>query len=529
MALDLSPFAHAGLDRTAFESLMGEHDLHMRPSLERLWSYYRNPQTPASATATWATLQARSWGGAASGGGQGRAYRLAQEVGLPARLIDLPTNRRETVIENDIAWRIDALADFAFGRPPRLSSTADDPMLRALIDAAVSAAWESAGGHALLLDLATLGLVYGYSDLVLRTDRLFHSSRSLRPIEGDDPSTVAQAARLLSIEIVEPTRSIPFLDPGDYRSINAYIIRSRLAPPPAAHTAERSALGRVFARVRPGTNSSALAEPGETVEILTARHRRVWIGGKRVLDEPNPLGMLPVVHIQNNSQPFRYEGLSDVEPLIPLQDELNTRLSDRAHRVTMQSFNMYLAKGLDQPTPTGTAPAHAVAPGQVWFTDNTDADIKSFGGDGHSPSEDRHIEELRDALDKASGVSPVVIGVIRERLGHLSSENALRITMTGILNRAARRRMAYGRGIADMSRLVLAALDSAGVLRTRPEDREVRVEWPDPLPTDERTRLANAKAKHELGVPRDAVLAELGYQTPPNADTHTLATSHGAD
>jgi hypothetical protein len=58
-------------------------------------------------------------------------------------------------------------------------------------------------------------------------------------------------------------------------------------------------------------------------------------------------GVVPVVHIQNLSQPFRYEGLSEVEPLIGLQDELNTRLSDRASRVTMSSFKMYLAKRLD--------------------------------------------------------------------------------------------------------------------------------------------------------------------------------------
>ena len=45
----------------------------------------------------------------------------------------------------------------------------------------------------------------------------------------------------------------------------------------------------------------------------------------------------------------RFEGLSDVEPLISLQDELNTRLCDRANRVTMQSFRMWLGKGIDTP------------------------------------------------------------------------------------------------------------------------------------------------------------------------------------
>jgi hypothetical protein len=103
---------------------------------------------------------------------------------------------------------------------------------------------------------------------------------------------------------------------------------------------------------------------------------------------------VPVAHIQNVAQPFAYHGIGEVEPLIPLQDDLNTRLSDRANRVTMQSFKMYLAKGVDgfERTPVG--------PGVLLSTDNENASITAFGGDAASPSEDRHIDELREALDK---------------------------------------------------------------------------------------------------------------------------------
>ena len=41
-------------------------------------------------------------------------------------------------------------------------------------------------------------------------------------------------------------------------------------------------------------------------------------------------------------------GFPDVEPLIGLQDELNTRLSDRAFRVTMTCFRMYLGRGSEE-------------------------------------------------------------------------------------------------------------------------------------------------------------------------------------
>ena len=116
------------------------------------------------------------------------------------------------------------------------------------------------------------------------------------------------------------------------------------------------------------------------------------------------------------SQPFTFAGLSEVEPLVPLQDELNTRLSDRASRVTMSSFRMYLAKGLD------SADRLPVAPGTIWSTDNTEAQVTSFGGDSGTPSEDRHIDEIREAMDKQSGVPPLAAGVVRAKVGNLSSQ-----------------------------------------------------------------------------------------------------------
>jgi hypothetical protein len=105
----------------------------------------------------------------------------------------------------------------------------------------------------------------------------------------------------------------------------------------------------------------------------------------------------------------------------------------------------------------------------------------------------------------------VVLGLLRAKIGHLSSENALRVTLMGVLAKAARKRMSYGRGIVRASQLALKALDAAGVLRTSDEERALRISWPDPLPRDENRVLSAALSKVELGVPRERVLAELGY------------------
>jgi hypothetical protein len=211
------------------------------------------------------------------------------------------------------------------------------------------------------------------------------------------------------------------------------------------------------------------------IEILTARGWERFEDDKLVARGRNSLGILPLVHIQNIAVPFEYSGVSDVEPLVPIQDELNTRLCDRANRITMQSFKMYLGKGIENFT------SLPVAPGRMWMTDNENAQVLEFGGDSHSPSEERHIGELREAMDKISGVTPIAAGILRNRIGHLTSAAALRVTMLALLARTARKRITYGGGIARMCELALAWLDRAGVFPNSPDERQITIDWPEPL------------------------------------------------
>jgi hypothetical protein len=173
--------------------------------------------------------------------------------------------------------------------------------------------------------------------------------------------------------------------------------------------------------------------------------------------------------------------------------------------VVRRPFQMYLAKGIEGFSNTG------VGPGVVWSTDNPDAAIERFGGDMHSPSEESHITEIREAMDKVSGVPPLAGGVVRAKLGNLSSGNALRVTLMGLIAKTKRKRVGYGRGIENVCTMILDALNAAGVLVTDPSQRGVRVVWPELAVADEQETVAAAKSKIELGVPAETVIAELGY------------------
>lgn len=602
-----------------------------RVRLRRLWSYYRNPMTPAALPAVTDNPALRP-------------YRQGQEWGLPPRITGFapgetdpaapngPVARKEVVIENDIGWRVDAMVDHLFGRPVLVTSAADDTARRAVLSDLIAELFEANGSLAFLQQLAVLGAVFGFVDVIVKLDvpaaeallaELDSSSAWARllpaaPATGSEPSApstprdaapssgphgsaasrathdttspsashnatdshtasdtptstgtdrpnadtapggadaaagegnagageplsegdaspgaphdlrtphtgsgihpdrrlLERLARLVRFEIVHPSRALPL--PPQPTHDAPPLAYAQVWEDPAGDAVEdrassaprrpwwRRALTSTQAYFNPDARGPHLADERH-VELLTPSRWFRYVGGRLTASGVNSLGRIPLVHVQNLAAPFEYAGRSDVEPLIPLQDELNTRLSDRAHRITMCSFKMFLGKGVEHFL---TAP---VSPGRIWSTDNTDAEIDEFGGDDRCPSEEQHIAEVREAMDKASAVPPVAAGLIRDRVGQLSSAAALRVTLQALLAKTERKRSTYGRGIAQITELALAWLDLAGLLPTSPDQRRVRITWPSALPENSLDRLREAEIKARLGVPKDQLLREIGY------------------
>jgi len=559
-----------------------------RPRLARWWAYFRNPTRPASVDVT------------AGGGQSDRPYRQAQEWGLPTRITGLSRSttdvfsgqavegvaRKEVVIENDIGWRVETMVDYLFGKPIVIESSTPDPVRREIIGTLLREIIALNGGIVLLQQLATLGGVFGFVDVLVKfdptraddqpctgmravgqppvcdqkkaekqaettvinepTDPADKPADSLPglvtppPDAGTAPGETASSntdtgasqtsrssastelpllrrmARMIRLEVVHPARALPLLSHSDWQRVDAYatvtpIVEDTINPLPdqsqstLVQDSVVARLARFTRSLAPRRAARDTLSTRDTIELITpSRWFRFGASGP-VASGRNTLGRLGLVHIQNTAVPFSYAGLSDVEPLLPLQDELNTRLSDRAHRITMQSFKMYLGRGIDN---FNQMP---ISPGRMWSTDNENANVIEFGGDSACPSEDAHLSDLREAMDKASGVTPIAAGAIKGRIGRLTSAAALRVTMLALLSRTEKKRTTYGKGIEQMCELALAWLDHAGLFHTTPAEREVEIHWPNPLPVNEMERLDEARAKLALGVSAQVVLRELGY------------------
>jgi len=518
MTFDFTIFEDKSLSEEFIEWLVDEESVDIQSRFGKLWDYYRNEMCELAGV----------------GGIEGkinessRCYVQGQEYGLPARITGIVRSansgifggkavsdiqRKEVVVENDIAWRINAMVDFLFGKGVSFVSRASDSQKRAEIESILKAVFAANGAVSFFQDMAVLGSVYGFVDCVVRPGESFVDSSQNQYIGFGDQSPssitsqpssfkqVLELAEMICLELIEAPRALPILDENDYKRIKYYVQHFY------QHKNALSKKDGFLSRLLRSKSSSNVRESVSVTEIIGPKEWQRYENKQLAAEGINPLGVLPVVHIQNIAQPYYYEGLSDVEPLISLQDELNTRLSDRANRITFQSFRMYLAKGIegfeDRP----------VAPGRMWCTDNTEADIEEFGGDARTPSEDLHIAEIREAMDKTSGVTPVVAGILKNKLGNLTSAVALRMTLLGTLAKTDRKRFTYGEGLKRICKMILRTLDVYGIYHTKAADRNIEVLFPSPLPENTMEKLKESQIKRELGVSQEQVLRELGYET----------------
>jgi hypothetical protein len=512
MGFELDIFDDNQLEPDYLDWLVDSQSVNAQIHFEKLWLYYANPMVEIT-------------GGSAAGrkvNESGHRYVQAQEYGLPARITGLihsgnaglfvqshhsarslqGVQRKEVVIENDLAWRVNATVDFLFGKPISFVSKSPDGQKRAEIEVLIKAVFAANGGIGFLQDMAVLGSVYGFVDCFVRPgDEIIEriTSSSSQTLKYDD---VLKLARTIDLELIEAPRALPVLEENDYKQIRYYV--QHFVQKKNSLSRKTSFLARIL---HGGGRRSDSRQVVAVTEITSANAWQRYEDKQLVAQGELPWRFLPVVHIQNIAQPYYYEGHSDVEPLIPLQDELNTRLSDRANRITFQSFKMYLGKGIegfeDKP----------ISPGRMWYTDNPEASIEEFGGDAQTPSEGMHIDEIREALDKVSGVTPVVAGILRNKLGNLTSAVALRLTLMGMLSKNDRKRFTYSEGLKKIATMVLRILDASNIYNTCEADREIDIIFPSPLPENTMEKLKEAQIKKELGVPSEQVLRELGYES----------------
>jgi hypothetical protein len=274
MGFDLDIFKDEQLEADYIEWLVDELSIEIAAHFSKLWEYYTNQIAEASgADSCYRKINEA-----------GRCYLQAQEYGLPARITGLvhsanagvfgaravkDVQRKEVVIENDIAWRINAAVDFLFGKPISFVSKSPDSQKRAEIEAILKAVFEANGALGFFQDMVVLGSVYGFVDCLVRPgDEVFarvtsSSSQILEGRHGVLPlQDVLQLAQTIGLELIEAPRALPVLEENDYKRIRYYV--QHFVQRRNALNRKSSFLSRLFSQRRQGGDSRQVVAVTET-------------------------------------------------------------------------------------------------------------------------------------------------------------------------------------------------------------------------------------------------------------------------
>lgn len=257
-----------------------------------------------------------------------------------------------------------------------------------------------------------------------------------------------------------------------------------------------------------GTGAINRAPTGTVVEVWTPDSFRTMIGSQTLHEGPNPYGFIPFVHVANLQPPNSAWGVSDLLDLIPLNRELDERISDQADVIRYHADPPVVFKGVEEHSDL------PVGPGTVWDLPR-DADVSLLEWRGSGPSIQEHIERVLRALYEVTETPRTSFG----DSGRLLSGVALETELQPLIQRTHRKRVIWSAALRRCSQMVLLLAErfSPGYQAGAFAPYRTRIVWPPLLPADDDAEARRNLALVEGGLrSHRTAIAALGELDPEN-------------
>jgi len=257
----------------------------------------------------------------------------------------------------------------------------------------------------------------------------------------------------------------------------------------------------------------------------------------------NQLGEIPIVHIQNQPLAGDYYGVSDIEDLMNLQEEINTKISAVGNIIDYHGAPVTLLFGIR----SGQLSTEA---GKLWhLPKRTDGvDVVNLDRTTNLREASDYIEKLREYAHEMSSVPEASLGKMQPISN--TSGVALHMQFLPIMHLINRKMSTYGPGLVELTRLgiKLMSLFDPSVLRDAEGDArfpveidsciedaderikamyprgtmlyvgidgqdwnrlDVDVEWPDVMPKDILMEIETARNLQSMGLLDDRKILEM--------------------
>lgn len=259
---------------------------------------------------------------------------------------------------------------------------------------------------------------------------------------------------------------------------------------------------------------------------LTPDRVKVYKDTELVSDEPNPFGMVPIVHFPNYLDPIKVWGQSDLAPIVPLNEEYN---------IVANSVRKIIKYHAEPTTVIFGARASKLEKGakKVWSGLPIDARVENLAYNADLKAVYEYLGNIEQTIYKI-GCIPSVLFQLHGQ-GGLSVSNtsglALRMMYQPLTDKVMRKKEAFTESFRRVNEVIAKAFEIIGVdLAELADNTEALLAmWPaytDPLPFDEVAQLDADTKKIALGVTSEAALLRK-YN--PGEDTNRLTIEILAD
>lgn len=298
---------------------------------------------------------------------------------------------------------------------------------------------------------------------------------------------------------------------------------------PEFHPHDRSRLIRFKLKYRFwGTSMEGTRQVYTYTEILTDDRIEEYINDELIDSRPNPIGIVPIIHIANVLVSGSPWGLSDCHDIIVLNRNYNEVATDVADIINYHAAPVTVITG-------AKASSLEKGPKKVWGGLPKDAQVFNLEGGGQGlQGAMEYLKVIKTAMHEMVGVPETALGQVQPISN--TSGVALSIQYQPLMNRYQQKMIQYGEGMQQINSLILRTLafkepelfiwDQAknGPIKkfqlpvldlNDPSTYESTVHFPPPLPLDKLIVLNEIQSKMAMGLEsREGALRQLGEEFP---------------
>jgi len=276
-----------------------------------------------------------------------------------------------------------------------------------------------------------------------------------------------------------------------------------------------------------GTSAEGTRQVYTFTEILTDENIQQFINDELIDEYQNVLGSVPIIHIANVSISSSPWGQSDIYDIIPLNRELNEKMTEVSDIINYHAAPVTIITG-------AKASQLERGPKKVWAGLPKDAQVFNLESRGEMAGALEYIQFLKRTMHEITGIPEAALGQFQPVSN--TSGVALAIQYQPLMNRYKMKKIHFTKGLERINELIIrtavvfrpdmlvynqlkaAKPERDNLLQLDPADPvtyKTTCHWPDPLPVDVLIKLNEVQAKMGLGLEsKRGALRTLGEEFP---------------